>query len=393
MIIWKSIRACLFVIMSLCAVVKPSMELSQRSECVMSSGIGVVAGLGKLLYDYHKNGKTLVKYQLGVGVGCGIVAALVAHAYLVQKTPEWQKKKEKERIDHFSNVFSDLLKDSFGAMQSIKEKLPKQHQSIIDYARITRDTAWPLCLAYNDIQQELEKTQRLQQQLMQQFEDVQEQQRYLITHAHSYKNEAVVVIKKIVESYEYRLAEVKQLLFVLNGYINQLINHTQFQTQLANYKAHVAGVERAVQNHERDMLHIRNQQERELARINAEVLLQEAAAVQRTESYQELQRVRGQLQQAQQAQQRNNDYAHLAAQRERQVETMQNIIRNLERRIAAQTPHSNGIEEQECSICLEKLGEHSIKTKCNHFFHVSCLEQALRHNNSCPNCRAINPTC
>ena len=43
-----------------------------------------------------------------------------------------------------------------------------------------------------------------------------------------------------------------------------------------------------------------------------------------------------------------------------------------------------------CSICLEKInkcGRNITLTECNHTFHKKCLEQWLKENNNCPNCR------
>ena len=45
--------------------------------------------------------------------------------------------------------------------------------------------------------------------------------------------------------------------------------------------------------------------------------------------------------------------------------------------------------DDECSICLDKVGlEKSVKIKaCQHEFHMSCLQDSLKHNPRCPVCR------
>jgi len=40
-----------------------------------------------------------------------------------------------------------------------------------------------------------------------------------------------------------------------------------------------------------------------------------------------------------------------------------------------------------CAICYENEDEKVIKTKCNHYFHTSCLTMWFKHKRSCPNCR------
>lgn len=42
-----------------------------------------------------------------------------------------------------------------------------------------------------------------------------------------------------------------------------------------------------------------------------------------------------------------------------------------------------------CSVCLEDLssGMEFNKLPCSHTFHSSCIDQWLRRNRSCPNCR------
>lgn len=49
-------------------------------------------------------------------------------------------------------------------------------------------------------------------------------------------------------------------------------------------------------------------------------------------------------------------------------------------------------EHKECSICLESLNTSiSTKTKCNHDFHESCIDNWLDIQNKCPICRCENP--
>lgn len=48
-----------------------------------------------------------------------------------------------------------------------------------------------------------------------------------------------------------------------------------------------------------------------------------------------------------------------------------------------------GPTKKACSICLEEyiIGQQLRKTKCNHLFHVDCIDHWLERNNTCPNCR------
>ena len=43
----------------------------------------------------------------------------------------------------------------------------------------------------------------------------------------------------------------------------------------------------------------------------------------------------------------------------------------------------------ECSICLEKykVNDKVLNLKCRHSFHRDCINQWLRDNNTCPECR------
>jgi len=44
----------------------------------------------------------------------------------------------------------------------------------------------------------------------------------------------------------------------------------------------------------------------------------------------------------------------------------------------------------ECTICLlEYTDETKTNTKCNHMFHIECLDRWLQANNTCPLCRHI----
>jgi hypothetical protein len=42
---------------------------------------------------------------------------------------------------------------------------------------------------------------------------------------------------------------------------------------------------------------------------------------------------------------------------------------------------------EECIICLEKNNLMWCKLKCNHLFHINCLNKWIKENKSCPNCR------
>ncbi|CAN1771889.1 RING-H2 finger protein ATL74 [Linum perenne] len=52
--------------------------------------------------------------------------------------------------------------------------------------------------------------------------------------------------------------------------------------------------------------------------------------------------------------------------------------------------HGSGSGDPECSICLGEVldGERvRVMPKCNHEFHVSCIDKWLAAHSSCPNCR------
>lgn len=48
------------------------------------------------------------------------------------------------------------------------------------------------------------------------------------------------------------------------------------------------------------------------------------------------------------------------------------------------------IPAENCAICIEPLTDDKqiIKTTCNHFFHISCLQSCFRNKSECPVCRA-----
>ena len=43
--------------------------------------------------------------------------------------------------------------------------------------------------------------------------------------------------------------------------------------------------------------------------------------------------------------------------------------------------------KMECSICLENIDNFFYITTCNHIFHNKCINNCLKHRNSCPLCR------
>ena len=44
-------------------------------------------------------------------------------------------------------------------------------------------------------------------------------------------------------------------------------------------------------------------------------------------------------------------------------------------------------EKQECSICLTTIKKPICKTKCNHFFHITCVKEWMKNKANCPLCR------
>ena len=50
----------------------------------------------------------------------------------------------------------------------------------------------------------------------------------------------------------------------------------------------------------------------------------------------------------------------------------------------------NNDNEKQCAICLKKISinkNHKILEKCNHCFHIKCINMWLENNNNCPICR------
>ena len=50
----------------------------------------------------------------------------------------------------------------------------------------------------------------------------------------------------------------------------------------------------------------------------------------------------------------------------------------------------NNLNNNTCAICLKKIAinkNHKILDKCNHCFHIKCINEWLENNNSCPICR------
>lgn len=54
-------------------------------------------------------------------------------------------------------------------------------------------------------------------------------------------------------------------------------------------------------------------------------------------------------------------------------------------------PDKKIIENTECSICLDDIKENMHTTKCNHIFHVKCINEWCNtfDKNTCPKCRFI----
>ncbi|KAH9453890.1 hypothetical protein Pst134EA_013008 [Puccinia striiformis f. sp. tritici] len=48
-------------------------------------------------------------------------------------------------------------------------------------------------------------------------------------------------------------------------------------------------------------------------------------------------------------------------------------------------------ERDDCAVCLGFLDSDTLSLKCEHVFHRECINQWLRHNPSCPSCRAAIP--
>ena len=50
------------------------------------------------------------------------------------------------------------------------------------------------------------------------------------------------------------------------------------------------------------------------------------------------------------------------------------------------------IPVDDCAICCERdTISNLFKTTCGHVFHADCLKRWCDHNNTCPNCRSLNP--
>ena len=49
--------------------------------------------------------------------------------------------------------------------------------------------------------------------------------------------------------------------------------------------------------------------------------------------------------------------------------------------------HRVSYEKQECSICLMKTKKPMCKTKCGHFFHITCIKKWMKKSANCPLCR------
>ena len=43
----------------------------------------------------------------------------------------------------------------------------------------------------------------------------------------------------------------------------------------------------------------------------------------------------------------------------------------------------------QCSICLKSLGNNYLELECSHFFHISCISDWKKRNNTCPICRKM----
>jgi hypothetical protein len=42
-----------------------------------------------------------------------------------------------------------------------------------------------------------------------------------------------------------------------------------------------------------------------------------------------------------------------------------------------------------CSICLKSIKSNSSTLKCNHIFHLGCINEWIKVSNTCPICRAV----
>jgi SUMO ligase MMS21 Smc5/6 complex component len=44
--------------------------------------------------------------------------------------------------------------------------------------------------------------------------------------------------------------------------------------------------------------------------------------------------------------------------------------------------------DHECSICLDKLISNAMITKCNHAYHINCINVWRKRHDTCPICRS-----
>jgi len=66
---------------------------------------------------------------------------------------------------------------------------------------------------------------------------------------------------------------------------------------------------------------------------------------------------------------------------------MDNFIIKNKRFDIPYTPHTP-YNNEECSICLEKQNETTVKLDiCNHLYHEKCIKMCLEKSNLCPLCR------
>ncbi|WOG30088.1 RING finger protein [Endozoicomonas sp. 8E] len=76
-----------------------------------------------------------------------------------------------------------------------------------------------------------------------------------------------------------------------------------------------------------------------------------------------------------------------------QTSTIRRIGINIMNRITSSSgqyyqPTTEYMQEDECTICKLSLAGRAVSvTKCNHNFHISCLETWLQHGDQCPLCR------
>ena len=59
-----------------------------------------------------------------------------------------------------------------------------------------------------------------------------------------------------------------------------------------------------------------------------------------------------------------------------------------QRRKGLKVVHRKKVTEVNCTICLEKLMGKVYVLRCNHRFHVQCLDKWLKTQMTCPMCRA-----